>query len=104
MKPSCGIRPTPRGSSASTSSASVARHTGEWLASVSATQVWLLVQAGEQADDLSAQRWPPAALGSETQYCVLEQASLQGGGGRASASTSPTTFQSFLVKGCVRVA
>src|SRR5260370_31217159 len=117
MNASEGIRPTPVGNSPSTSAAFVARHTAEWLTSVSTTQTWLPVQpAGVSAAlhctvDLSAQRSPPAALGSTTHSCVALQALLQGGGGRTAASTSapkalpaPTTTQSALLSGCARFA
>src|SRR5258708_7185118 len=113
-KPSDGIRPTPQGSSPSTSAALVARHTGVWFPSVSTTQIWLPVQPagvepGLQAvADLSAQRSPVAVLGSTTHTCVAVQALLQGGLGRSTFSTSapatlpaPTTTQSAAVSGCV---
>src|SRR4051812_35810779 len=108
MNPSDGIRPVPRGSSARICAALVSRHTGVCDASVSRTQVWVPVQPGADpsecrhcAVDLAAQRSPLPAFGSVTQICVLLQALLHGGGGRLTASTSPTTAQSSLFNGCV---
>src|SRR5712692_8788641 len=111
MNASDGMRPVPGGSSASTCAASVVRQTGVWGASVSRTQAWVPVQPGAEpsecthcAMDLVAQRSPPAALGSAMQICVPVQALLQGGAGRLTASTSPTTVQSSLVDGWVFLA
>src|SRR5438477_13122938 len=117
MKASEGIRPTPSGSSASTSGALLVRQTGEWLASVSSTQIWFPVQpAGvwpglQAALALLAQRSLLAVAGSTTHTCVLVQALLQGGAGRLAWSTSPPTVlpepitaQSSLVSGWVFLA
>src|SRR5882672_2489835 len=97
MKASEGIRPTPSGNSASTSGALLVRQTGEWLASVSSTQIWLPVHpagvwpALQAALALLAQRSLLAVAGSTTHTCVLVQALLQGGAGRSALSTSPPT-------------
>src|SRR6058998_2582066 len=117
MKASEGIRPTPSGSSASTSGALLVRQTGEWLASVSSTQIWFPVHpAGvwpglQEALALLAQRSLVAVAGSTTHTWVLVQALLQGGAGRSWASTSPPTVlpepittQSLALSGWVLVA
>src|SRR5260221_8076169 len=108
--PGEGIKPTPQGSSPSTSAALVARQTGVWFVSVSTTQIWLPVQPagvepGLQAvADLSAQRSPLAVLGSTTPTFGARPAFLHGGPRPPALSTSapPTLPAPTTTPSCPR--